>query len=180
MGLAINKVTALTAVNIKTDPVTVRNNENGRARDFSLQITGTWDGTISILRKLRKLNDAQDNLVAHTGADAAAALTAAGMSGVVADELIGMWVRNETDGTTEALKSMGPITDNTATVVTATLAGSDTDNDWDTGDEGSFWEVVDTYTANTSVVGTEGADQAEYLAVMSIWNSGTARVVISQ
>jgi hypothetical protein len=178
MTLHMNASTALTAVNSKTDPVTIRTGHGNRAnQEFNLIITGTWAGTITILRKHRKLrgNDSGEpkwNALVHTGSDGAAALTDANL-GATADELIGGWIRNDTD------VSMGPITDNTATVVTATLAGG-TDNDWDAGDNGSFWEIVDTYTANASVIGTEGADAAEYLAVMSAYTSGTARVVFNQ
>jgi hypothetical protein len=175
--MQLNKVTALTAVNIKTDPVTIRA-KNG-ANSFNLDISGTWAGTITVLRKIDKINAIQSNNLGHTGADGAAALTAGGMQGVAADELIGMWVRNDTDGTTAALKSMGPITDNTTSVITATLAGG-TDDDFDAGDQCSLWGVVDTYTANTATVGTEGAAVAEYLAIMSIYTSGTARVQFSQ
>ena len=173
MTLAINTTTALTAVNIKTDPVTIRTGQgNNTNQDFNLTISGTWAGTISILRKIRKINAAQDNLLVHSGAANAAALTFVG-TGVTADELIGMWVRNDTDG------SMGPITDNTSTVVTATLAGG-TDNDFDIGDKCSLWDVIATYTANTPYVGLEGADASQVLGIMSAYTSGTARVVFSQ
>jgi len=173
MTLALNTTTALTAVNIKTDPVTIRTGSGNNAnQEFHLQISGTWAGTISILRKIRNINASQPNLLVHSGAANAAALTFVG-TGIVADELIGMWVRNDTD------VSMGPITDNSTTVITATLAGG-TDDDFDVGDKCSLWEVVDTYTANASVVGTEGADASEYMAIMSAYTSGTARVVFSQ
>jgi len=62
----------------------------------------------------------------HTGADDQAVLTDATKSWTV-DEHVGRVVRNLTDG------SKGTITANTATTITATLAGG-TENDWDTGD----------------------------------------------
>jgi hypothetical protein len=170
---AINNVTGLGDANEKTDVVEIRSERGNARNEFNLQISATWDGTITVLRKIENINNSQENKVAHTGADAAAALTAAALTGVVADELIGMWVLNETDD------SMGPITDNTATVITATLAGG-TDNEWNTGNEASIWEVVDTYTSNASNIGTEGTDLSYFRAIMSAYTSGTARVVFSQ
>jgi hypothetical protein len=179
MTLHINEVTALTAVNIKTDPVSIRTGHGNRAnQELNLTISGTWAGTITVLRKIRKINSRQDNILVHSGADGAAALTFVG-TGIVADELIGMWIRNDSDGTTKALKSMGPITDNTSTTITATLAGG-TDNDFDIGDECSLWDVYATYTANQALIGVDGTDASEYMAIMSAYTSGTARVTITQ
>jgi len=78
----------------------------------------------------------------HTGADDAAALTDSGASYVV-DELIGLRIINETDG------SAGYITDNDATTVTASLAGG-VDNNWDEGDTyyitaSGLWKSSGTY-----------------------------------
>jgi hypothetical protein len=173
MTLALNTTTALTAANIKTEPVTIRTGLGNNAnQEYELVINGTWAGTVSVLRKVRQIRKGKDNLLTQTGADGQAALTDANL-GATADELIGMWVRNDTDG------SMGPITDNAATTITATLAGG-TDNDWDTGDLGSLWEVIDTFTANTFSVGTCGVDTCQVLAVMSAYTSGTVRVVFYQ
>jgi len=63
----------------------------------------------------------------HTGPDNQATLTDSTQSWTV-DEHVGKVVRNLTDG------SKGTITANTATTITAVLAGG-TDNDWDTGDD---------------------------------------------
>lgn len=63
---------------------------------------------------------------AHTGANNAAILTVTGKNWAV-DQFVGLTVANETDG------SEGVITANTATTITATLAGG-TDDDWDTTD----------------------------------------------
>jgi hypothetical protein len=179
MVLRINTTTALTAANKKTEPVAILTGRGNNAnQEFHLQISGTWVGTISILRKIRDINDDQPNLLVHSGADNAAALTFVA-NGIVDDELIGMWVRNEENVDSGTTPSMGLITDNTSTVITATLAGG-TENKFDIGDQCSLWEVVDTYTANASVVGTESAEAAEYLAIMSAYTSGTARVVINQ
>ncbi|GAI74926.1 unnamed protein product, partial [marine sediment metagenome] len=75
----------------------------------------------------------------HTGADGALALTDA-EAHFVADELIGLAIKNLTDG------SSGAITDNTATGVTAVLVGG-TNNDWDSGDayviEGAGYDTED-------------------------------------
>jgi len=62
----------------------------------------------------------------HTGANNASVLTDSGQSWTT-DEFVGQKVVNTTDG------SAGTITANTATTITATLAGG-TDNDWDTND----------------------------------------------
>lgn len=62
----------------------------------------------------------------HTGAADASVLTDSAATWT-ADELIGYFIYNTTDG------SFGEITDNTSTTVTATLVGG-TENDWDNGD----------------------------------------------
>lgn len=62
----------------------------------------------------------------HDGGDASATLGDSGASWT-ADNLIGLYAHNTTDG------SYGTITDNDETTVTATLAGG-TGNDWDDGD----------------------------------------------
>jgi len=75
----------------------------------------------------------------HTGADGAAALTDA-EAHFVADELVGLTVKNLPDG------SSGVITANTGTVVTAALGGG-TNNDWDGDDaytiEGAGYDTED-------------------------------------
>jgi hypothetical protein len=77
----------------------------------------------------------------HDGLANAAALTDTTKAWVV-DELVGMQVFNSADG------SSGIITANTATVVTATLAGG-TDSDFDIGDE---YEINKSRTVITSGV----------------------------
>jgi hypothetical protein len=62
----------------------------------------------------------------HTGAGNAATLTD-GSKAYTVNALVGLTIRNITDG------SQGTITANTATTVTATLAGG-TENDWDVAD----------------------------------------------
>lgn len=64
----------------------------------------------------------------HTGSDDASALTDSGQDWETS-ELVGHVVYNKTDA-----NSYGTISANTATTVTATLAGG-TDNDWDVDDE---------------------------------------------
>ena len=63
----------------------------------------------------------------HTGADGAATLTDSSADWAN-DELIGLTLFNKTDG------SLGTVTGNDSTTVTATLTGG-TDTDWDEGDE---------------------------------------------
>ena len=73
---------------------------------------------------------------AHDGSDNASVLTDSGESWTV-DEFVGLTVQNILDG------SEGVITGNTATTVTATLAGG-TDNDWDIGDSWSIGMIPPT------------------------------------
>lgn len=167
MTRMISAVTSLVATGGLTTPVNIRKG------DFKLDLTGTWEGTILILRKRRRINNSQINILAHTAADGQALLTAAAASGIVADELIGNWIYNETD------ESAGPITDNSTTTVTATLAGG-TDNDWDTDDLGSIWTIEGTYTIGQSLIGFEAEDNASYMGVFQARTSGTARLVISK
>ena len=63
----------------------------------------------------------------HTGSDNASVLTDANLA-LITSQYVGGTITNDTDG------SSGTVTANTATTVTATLAGG-TDNDWDTDDE---------------------------------------------
>jgi len=63
----------------------------------------------------------------HIGADAASAM-ADSTANFIVNELVGRTIYNKTDG------SKGSVTANTATTVTATLAGG-TDNKWDKDDE---------------------------------------------
>jgi hypothetical protein len=162
----INRTTALTSANIKTDIVKVYKG------DFKLTISSTFVGTCTVLRKMSKLNVRMTNYGTHTGADAAAALTDTKIVGVTADELIGLWVRNENT------LGMGLITDNTANVVTATLAGG-SDTKWDAGEKWSMWEVIDEFSSPQKLIGTEPEGEGEYLVIMSAYTSGTARVLLS-
>lgn len=68
-----------------------------------------------------------DPINTHDGANNAAALQDLRQNWV-ANELVGLTIYNDTDG------SSGTITANTATTITATLAGG-TDNDWDKADK---------------------------------------------
>jgi len=98
-----------------------------------------WDGIVNFGNANAHIQVIQDGSViaddywnygyeagSHTGAADAAVLTDSTLS-LTTDELVGYTIRNFTDG------SMGLITANTATTVTATLYGG-TDNDWDNGD----------------------------------------------
>jgi len=79
----------------------------------------------------------------HTGADDAGTLTDSGQAWAT-DELVGMQIFNQTDG------SSGIITANTATTVSTTLAGSTSGaNDFDTGD---LYEINNSQMVITSGV----------------------------
>ena len=78
---------------------------------------------------------------AHNGAVNASALSVSGASWTI-DEWVGFLVKNTTDG------SEAVITANTATTITATLAGG-TDNDWDVSD---VYEIVLDIDVNDQII----------------------------
>ena len=167
MTIGQNDVTAIGAASAQTSIVELKG-------DFNLDISGTWAGTITILKRRPIFNaigiqDGGDGQAAFT--DSTLAKPSATL--IVADELIGKYITNDTDG------SIGPITDNTATVITATLAGG-SQNDWDDGEGASIWDVVSTFTAKQELVGTAPEGGASYMAVFSTFSSGTAHVILSQ
>lgn len=103
-------------------------------------------GGTGVIKALRRFGT-MENLGAHSGAAAAAALTftfdncdaqtIAALS--TASALIGLYVSNDTDG------SFAPVTANSTTVITGTLVGG-TNNNWGVGDRFSLWYVAGTYT----------------------------------
>ncbi|GAI34469.1 unnamed protein product, partial [marine sediment metagenome] len=115
----------------------------------------------------------------HTGADGAAALTDA-EAHFVADELVGLTVKNLTDG------SSGAITANTATGVTAILVGG-TDNDWDGDDayiiEGAGYDTEDwdsftpAFGADSSIRQTKHYDVDPVFLKVLVENLDPAEVV---
>lgn len=133
--------------------------------NFNIIITGTWVGTIKVLKRFDDLKTKGT----HTGANDASTLTYASL-GATADEFIGMWISNDTQG------GFGAITDNDGTTITATLDVGD----WDTGDEFSLWYELSSHTANTITQITAVEPGVSYIFVPSAWTSGTARVRISQ
>jgi len=136
---------------------------------FALGITGTFVATIKILKKLPKY----DQFATQDGGDGAALLTDSTLS-LTADQLIGLWVENESDG------SFAPVTDNADTTVTGTLIGG-TQNDWDDGEKGSIWtEVAEYTTTDQTLERNSHADDEEYIAILSAWTSGTANVEFNQ
>ena len=134
-------------------------------RPFNVSLTGTFAGTVSLLRKVPQGIGPLDSGV-HSGADNAAALTQAA-AGWTTNELIGKYIFNETDG------SLAPITANTATVVTGTLDGG-TGDEYDIGDAWSLWEVMATVTAiaNPQPTYTEAEDGVEYMLAFTLFTSG--------
>ncbi len=160
MSRAINDQT-FAAVNIYSDLVRVQG-------DYNLVINGTWAGTILALRRFP-----DDKAVGkHTAADGQATMTDRHNT-LIADAMIGMYISNDTDG------SFAPITDNDGNVVTGTLVGG-TDNDWDTGDEYSYWYVSGTFTENDDPQFSEPEDEVDLIFLTSVWTSGTAQVRVSQ
>jgi hypothetical protein len=102
-------------------------NQKSSPRDISDQeCQEATNVTVSQIGRIRLLGDLNPISGVHDGGDGQAAMTDASATFII-DDLIGSTIFNTTDG------SSGLITDNTATVVTATLAGG-TDNDWDDDD----------------------------------------------
>lgn len=89
----------------------------------------------------------------HTGSDNASALTASYWSWTT-NELTDYYVYNYTDG------SIGDITANTATTVTATLSGG-TDNDWDVND---IFYICSTHTGSNNQTTTLTDSSASWTA----------------
>jgi hypothetical protein len=159
---AKNSTTRLGAQWEKTD-------EDELSGDFNLIISGTWSGTIKLLKKYK----GNDSVATQDGGDGEALLTDSSATFGV-DELIGKWLTNDTDA------AITLVTDNAATTVTGTLAGG-TDNDWDDDDVASLWEEVGSYTSNQAIsTAKEPEAGVKYMLVMSAYSSGVAHVRISQ
>jgi len=137
---------------------------------LTLTVEATYDAAATQGIKIHVRTSLTDRVVGtHTGADGAAALTDAEAHFVV-NELVGLTIKNLTDG------SSGLITANTGTTVTATLVGG-TDNDWDSGDayiiEGAGYDTEDwdsftpAFGAGSSIRQTEHYDvDPVYLKVL--------------
>lgn len=137
---------------------------------LTLTVEATYDALATQGIKVHVKTSLTDRATgAHTGADGAAALTDAEAHFVV-NELIGLTIKNLTDG------SSGAITANTGTGVTATLVGG-TDNDWDGDDayiiEGAGYDTEDwdsftpAFGAGSSIRQTEHYDvDPVYLKVL--------------
>lgn len=134
-------------------------------REFNVSLSGTFAGTISLLRKVPQGTGPLGSGV-HSGADAAAVLTQA-TAGWTTSELIGKYIFNETDG------SLASITANTATTVTGLLDGG-TGDEYDIGDVWSLWETKATVTAiaNPQPVYKEAEDGVEYMLAFTTYTSG--------
>jgi hypothetical protein len=93
----------------------------------TVKLTAKDANTLAAIGNARVLMEADSVATGtHTGANNASILTDSSKT-FTTNELVGYRIYNTTDG------SNGSITANTATTVTATLAGG-TENDWDTGD----------------------------------------------
>jgi hypothetical protein len=135
---------------------------------YNLVLSGDFSMTIKVLRRF----SSNRTMGEHTGAASAAALTH-GVSGITADELINMYVSNDTDG------SFGLITDNDATTITATLAGG-TNDAWNPGDKFSLWYVATTLSSESDPQFEEPEENVELMAVVSAYTDGVAKLRISQ
>lgn len=168
MAISKNANHLFSAANSRTDKVTLKGK-------FSLVISGTWAGTITLMKRYKDWNGADNLTLVHDGGDASAVFDSSTFTEFGLSELIGKWITNDTDD------SLGPITANTAAgVVTATLAGG-TDNDFDDDDVCSIWEEVASYTANQHLTDLEEVeDGVEYMAVFTTYTSGTACVLLRQ
>ena len=121
-------------------------------QDLQIKLTNTSGtaATATVYAVPDRVDDSGD----HDGSDNASVLTDSTQSWTT-DEWVGYVVKNTTDG------SQGEITANTATTVTATLAGG-SENDWDTSDE---YEIVPDTTKDTEVVPTQSIPANDYILV---------------
>ncbi len=140
--------------------------------EFNIDISGTWDGTITVQRKF------PDAMYSGTATNAAPGATLEDTAQTwTADELIGMYIYNETTG------AQGLLTDNTATVITGPVAGG-TGTNFTLGDVYSIWRDVPSgvFTGNADRVGKEVDQGVLYRAGFKAgdWTSGTANIRISK
>jgi hypothetical protein len=145
--------------------------------DWNLIIEGTWTGTLKVLRLFKD----NINLGYHSGAANAATLTftlkdAASQMGtaiVITNSLVGLWIRNDTDG------SYGLITANDSTTITSTLAGG-TENDWDKHDTFSLFYEAASYTAKADPQAQEPENDVGITIISTTYTTGPVLVRISQ
>ena len=142
---------------------------SGLQGKFKIVLNGTFSGTFKVLKRYKD----QKTVATQDGGDTQAAFTDSTMTAYAIDELIGAWIGNDDTG------SFGPITDNTATVVTATQIGG-TDQTWDDDETASFWEEIASYTTAQYVEIEEPEAGCDYIVICSAYSSGKARVRISQ
>jgi len=162
MTIARNATTAIAAVGINSGIVEL----HGK---FKLVLNGTFAGTFKLLKRYK----GQKSIGIQDGGDAEAVFTDSNTIDYVADELIGAWISNDTDG------SFAPITDNSTTTITGTLVGG-VGTEWDDDDVASIWEEVASYTTAQYVEHEEPETGVDYVVLCSAYSSGTARVRISQ
>lgn len=113
------------------------------------------DGAVTSEEKILLSIKARDSVGAHDGEYAAAALVDSD-AGWTIDALIGKRVYNLDDG------SVGEITDNDATSVTATLAGG-TDNEWNPGDH---YMIINGEARGVQAIQPWDSSDADFLVVM--------------
>lgn len=140
-----------------------------RKGNWNLLVLGTFVGTVKVLRRL----EGYDAFATQDGGDGQALLTDSGLTGIVADQLISLWVRNRTDG------SFAPITDNTTTTVTGTLIGG-ADDDWDDGDTADIYQEVVSYTSVQDVEVEAYANDTQYVFICSAFTSGAINLEPNQ
>ena len=139
---------------------------------FNLQIDGTWSGSITVQRKFPEAKYTGTATNAAPGAtleDTEQAWTA--------DELIGMYIVNETTG------AQGLVTDNATDGITGPVAGGSGTN-FTLGDVYSIWRDVPrgVFTANVDDIGNEVEQGILYRAGFKEgdWVSGTANIRFSK
>ncbi len=107
--------------------------------------------TFASIVGMTELNDISGT---HDGANDASVLSDSGLS-LGVNDLVGAYLFNTTDG------SFGAITANTATTITATLAGG-TENDWDTGDAYEVRFLVTDVSDETFSIGVDSTGFSAY------------------
>lgn len=145
------------------------NGKTMRKGNWNLLMLGTFVGTVKVLKRL----GGYDGFATQDGGDAQALLTDSGLTGIVADQLIGLWVRNRTDD------SFAPITDNTISTVIGTLIGG-TEAKWDNGDIADIYQEVASYTSAQDVEIEAYAEDTQYVFLCSAFTSGVINLEPNQ
>jgi hypothetical protein len=161
MTIAKNAITTITAAGGNSGIVPI-------VGPFKLRIGGTFTATIKLFKRTKD----QTSIGTQDGGASGTVFTDSTAIAYIADELIGTWIYNNED------TSIGPVTDNNTTTVTATLVGGTT-TAWADGNTASIWEEIGSYTAAQYLDFEEFESGCDYMLYCTAFTSGTARIRIS-